>query len=199
MSTGTAAQKYAELRNKIADAKKVMEDTAKGLFTEMSTDLFAENPTLMSFGWTQYTPYFNDGEECVFRCNGRYPTVSIMVDGDLMGYDSNRGELEINSKEARSHEYYERVFKGMKGSGISAIVEGNKTVNYDGTTNTVTIDGVKVKTYDEYHKMFKPLEKIVAEFMDAFEDEDMKVMFGDHVQVVVKRDGEIDVEEYSHD
>jgi len=53
-----------------------MEETAKGLFTEMSTELFNENPTLMGFGWTQYTPYFNDGDVCTFRCNSDYPRCS---------------------------------------------------------------------------------------------------------------------------
>ena len=44
MSTAAVA-KYAELRKKIQDARKQMEETAKGLFSEMSADLFAENPS----------------------------------------------------------------------------------------------------------------------------------------------------------
>ena len=201
----TAAQrKYQELRNKIAEAKRVMEETAKGLFAEMSAELFNENPTLTSFGWNQYTPYFNDGDECVFRCNGSYPTVSMAIDGDVLSYDSNSGDLEINGEEVRSQETYVRVFKdmfkGMKGGAEAAsIIERGKTVSYDPATGDVTKDGVKVKSHVEYRSMLDGLEKTVSTFMDTFEDEDMKVMFGDHVQVVVHRDGKIETEEYSHD
>src|SRR5271154_4929831 len=60
MTTSAAALKYQELRKKIAEAKKVMEETAKGLFVEMTTELFTANPALESFGWRQYTPYWND-------------------------------------------------------------------------------------------------------------------------------------------
>lgn len=191
-----AATKYQELRNKIAEARKVMEETAKGLFTEMASELFKDNPTLVSFGWTQYTPYFNDGDPCVFRCNGSYPTVSMTVDGDLMGYDSNRGELLINGEEAESAEELVRQFKGI---GVDTFSRNGKQFAYDKATNTVTVDGKKVPSYDEYHKVFKPLEKIVGSFLDTFEDEDMEIMFGDHIAVTVSRDGKINTEEHEHD
>ena len=199
MSTSPAQQKYQELRSKIADAKKQMEQTARGLFTEMSAELFKENPTLVSFRWEQYTPYWNDGDVCTFRCHGGYPTVSIMVDGDVMGYDSNRGNLKMNGNEVRTHEEYERMFKGMRGSKVSSIVEDGKTVSYDPATKTVTKDGVKVPTYDEYHQMFAGLEKKVGAFVKNFEDGDMETMFGDHVQVTINRDGKVETEEYDHE
>jgi hypothetical protein len=34
--------------------------------------IFSANPVLVSFGWRQYTPYFNDGEECTFSANTDY-------------------------------------------------------------------------------------------------------------------------------
>lgn len=33
-------------------------------------NVFNKFSQLQSFSWTQYTPYFNDGDECVFRMNG---------------------------------------------------------------------------------------------------------------------------------
>ena len=38
-------------------------------FTEGAKSLFETHPKLKSFGWTQYTPYFNDGEACEFSTN----------------------------------------------------------------------------------------------------------------------------------
>ncbi len=34
---------------------------------EFFAPLFEANPTILGFRWQQYTPYFNDGEPCVFR------------------------------------------------------------------------------------------------------------------------------------
>lgn len=44
-----------------------------------------------------------------------------------------------------------------------------------------------------------PAQKDVAEFLQNFDEDDYETMFGDHCEVVVNRDGTIDVEEYSHD
>jgi hypothetical protein len=35
--------------------------------------IFDKHPALSSFGWTQYTPYFNDGEACYFGVQADEP------------------------------------------------------------------------------------------------------------------------------
>lgn len=196
MSTAAAA-KYADLKKKIADARKQMEETAKGLFKEMSHELFTENPQLVSYSWTQYTPYYYDGDECVFRCQGDYPTVTIQQDGDLLGYDCNSGEFQVNGKELESSDDLLRQFKSL--GGVDSFRKNGKTYAFDKATNTVTVNGEKIKTYDQKRAIFDGLEKIVGRFLGAFDDEDMKVMFGDHMRVTVNRDGSIETEEYQHD
>src|ERR1700675_3210663 len=196
MSTSPAAAKYQELRNQIAAARKTMEQTAKGLFTEMSAELFNDNPTLMAFGWQQYTPYFNDGEECVFRCNGDYPSLAIKVGDDIIMHDENHGSLEINGEEVQSTYDLTSQFERM---GVDSFSKGGKQYVYDKKTKSVTVDGKKIPTYDDYSKQFDKLSKAVSTFMGVFEDEDMELMFGDHVQITVNRDGTIETEEYEHD
>lgn len=51
------------------------------VFAEEAKKLFEANPKLESFSWTQYTPYFNDGETCEFSANTDYITVTD-VDGN---------------------------------------------------------------------------------------------------------------------
>lgn len=196
MTATAAQQKYQELRNKIVEARKTMEETAKSLFNEMSAELFNENPTLMSFGWVQYTPYFNDGDACTFRCNSDYPTVSITVDGILWSYDSNSGELHVDGEEVESSDNLIRMIKNM---GVDSFSKEGKQYAFDRATNTVTENGVKVLSYNDIHQMFKPLEEIVSSFMRNFAHEDMEIMFGDHVTVTVSRDGKMKIEEYQHD
>ena len=173
-----------------------MEETAKGLFTEMSTELFNENPTLMGFGWTQYTPYFNDGDVCTFRCNSDYPTLLIQVGSDLVAYDSNSGELEINGEEIKSTYDLTSQFKSL---GVDSYSKNGKQYAFDKTTNTVTVDGVVIPTYKDYEKLFDAVEGKVTEFLGSFEDEDMQTMFGDHQTITIGRDGSVETEEYEHE
>jgi len=88
-----AQKKFDDLKKKIADAQKELKTTAKTLFKELSVAIFTDNPTLDSFGWTQYTPYWNDGDTCTFSANTEYPTVTILAeDGIKVRHDENYGE-----------------------------------------------------------------------------------------------------------
>jgi hypothetical protein len=68
---------YQEARQKIEEAKKIVRDTAKEVFTELSTPIFAAHPELDSFSWNQYSPYFNDGDECVFSANTSQEEIGV--------------------------------------------------------------------------------------------------------------------------
>lgn len=54
-----------------------LRDQFKPLFLEF----FAANPNITSVVWSQYTPYFNDGEPCVFGVHG--PRFDLGEDSDL--------------------------------------------------------------------------------------------------------------------
>jgi hypothetical protein len=87
------ATKYTEVKKKIAALKTELKNAASEAFADLSKDVFTANPSLISFGWAQYTPYFNDGDTCTFSALTSYPTVTIKAsDGVEVTYDSNRGE-----------------------------------------------------------------------------------------------------------
>lgn len=68
-------QKLKDLRdsqNQISKIKKDILEKSNDLFLEFSKQIFQKYPKLQSFGWTQYTPYFNDGDACVFNANVDY-------------------------------------------------------------------------------------------------------------------------------
>lgn len=52
---------------KIDEQRKVQLAENKKLFMEAVNELFDEHKELMGIRWRQYTPYFNDGDTCVFR------------------------------------------------------------------------------------------------------------------------------------
>lgn len=62
----TAVEKLKEFRSRRDDLEKQIRDESKVLFKEASADIFDKYPALMGFTWRQYTPYFADGDECIF-------------------------------------------------------------------------------------------------------------------------------------
>lgn len=50
-------------------------------FPAMFAEFFAKS-TIKSLTWQQYTPYFNDGEECEFSANVRYLVINIGEDNE---------------------------------------------------------------------------------------------------------------------
>lgn len=50
------------------------------LIKKAFTEFFNQNTKVQAVAWTQYTPYFNDGEPCVFRMNGFYAVPTELYD-----------------------------------------------------------------------------------------------------------------------
>lgn len=51
------------------DYEKMVETQGKQILKDEFAAYFKEFPGVRRVAWTQYTPYFNDGDECVFRVN----------------------------------------------------------------------------------------------------------------------------------
>ncbi|GAA0641570.1 hypothetical protein GCM10009548_02250 [Streptomyces malaysiensis subsp. malaysiensis] len=51
-----------------------------------------DDPTIIEFGWRQYTPYFNDGDPCEFSAYGLW----VRTDADE-GDDIDEYDLEVDS------------------------------------------------------------------------------------------------------
>lgn len=75
-------EKLKEMNAELEQLKKAHLDKSKVMFTEVAALLFAKHPKLESFDWTQYTPYFNDGDECTFSANVDSPGIN-----GIGGYD----------------------------------------------------------------------------------------------------------------
>lgn len=78
-----------ELKTVKNDIKKrcvAFKETQTSAFRSMLTVIFESLPEVKTISFTGYTPSFNDGDECTFRCQSDCPSVN--------GYDSNRCEWE---------------------------------------------------------------------------------------------------------
>lgn len=74
-------EKLKTLRQKNSEITKLKSEIvniSSDIFDDFYKYIFNKYPTLESFGWTQYTPYFNDGDTCIFSANTEY----IKINGE---------------------------------------------------------------------------------------------------------------------
>lgn len=60
--------------------KKVVVDKLRKDFFSLVSPIFNEYPHIKSFSWTEYTDYFNDGDECYFRVHAD-PDYGLEING----------------------------------------------------------------------------------------------------------------------
>jgi len=158
----------------IEAAKAKMIEEGKKVLTEGFKAYLDKYPQVGSLTWSQYTPYFNDGDSCVFSRNDIYALPLAKQEGDEDDDEDDYPEgrhmflLDYDIKEPPGEKnrwtWKDRPYKPVPG---------------------MTEEEVKQAAAD-----LALFEKIPDEvFLDVFDD---------HVEVTVTRDG-IDVEEYSHD
>ena len=189
----------------IQDAgKRVAQRPLEDLATFMQALL--DDPTIGSFSWVQYTPYFNDGDPCVFNVHEAL-SVTIASPGDTLSDgtavcpDDSCGTVIPAGNE----------YCGKCGTWVRDLDEDDDDA---GTENGVEYSphlGKRVSKWDSESKKYAPgtylgpdearydrclaLEKALGS--GAFDDVLLE-HFGDHCSVRVSRNG-IRVSEYSHD
>ena len=91
-----------QLRKNRDEAIKTMNDEARAVFGEMCADLFKKYPTLELFSWTQYTPYFNDGDTCEFGVNSDCDIKWDGVEYEAYATDDEPADVEKCKQEVSS-------------------------------------------------------------------------------------------------
>lgn len=77
----------------IENKKKEMAKTIQAEFGPLASQLISESKVIEFIQWNQYTPYFNDGDECTFSSN----TEDLSVNG-IDEYDDDQGPLTVLRK-----------------------------------------------------------------------------------------------------
>jgi len=79
----TYEEKLKKLKTKNSEISRIQKEVVKlssSIFDDFRNYIFDKYNKLESFGWTQYTPYFNDGEACTFCANTDY----LIINGDYV-------------------------------------------------------------------------------------------------------------------
>ncbi len=157
----------AEIEKLRAEAKTKVE----AIFKEAALELFTVYPNLKRISWTQYTPYFNDGDTCEFSSSHDSPAIYFTTatpDGDEEDYDRYEEEWSTWS-------YYDYPARGS--------ASREKTLKPNLTEEQLA----QITTGNA-----------VIEFLKNFDDEDMENLFGDGYKVVITAKG-IEVDRFDHD
>jgi len=79
------AASLSELSVKRQEIEKAAQEQAKAILAPGLKTFMDEHPDVKAIGWTQYTPYFNDGEECVFGVNDLHASLVDERDDEVGG------------------------------------------------------------------------------------------------------------------
>lgn len=136
------------------------------------------------FGWTQYTPYFNDGDPCEFSAGEPWFLTHADLDAlkakQRIVIDEDEDLLDIVD-----WDHYEYEISGHPTLGID---------QWDSSFHkrvTIERDPDTIARYERCRALAKAIGS--GEFDDVLFD-----AFGDHASIRVRRTG-ISVDEYSHD
>lgn len=173
-----AMTRLNEIRQKAKELQKLMQDEGKGLFLEdLKEKIFDKYPAVKEISWTQYTPYFNDGEPCVFSVN----TPELLVNFKGLDIELENGKYGVTIKNPG-------IYSG----------------DYLGDDEVLTLEStegwISGSSYLSDKITGKPQElfAVVGDLFDESITDVFLAAFGDGVRVTVSRDS-IVVDDYDHD
>lgn len=162
----------------IKEIKKELSAKVRQTFVDGLEEILKEHSKLRSVSWTQYTPYFNDGEPCYFGVHK---------------YDIQINEDSIWEKVSSLEKELETAISGAKKAGVDPddaprVKELKEKIE-------------KLSPPELSDKEEKKIRETIRGYLGAFDDGEFMTMFGDHVKVVVSKNEDntpvIEVEEYS--
>lgn len=122
-------KEFKEFKKKIEDLRKQLQKTGEKFLIENFKEIFKNFPSLESISWSQYTPYFNDGEECEFSSNHEY--------ADIVGKGIEEGD--------DTHEAIQSYLNKIMSQFDDDLLE---SLFGDHVQLIVTKKGIKIEEYD---------------------------------------------------
>lgn len=130
------------------------------------------DPTIVEFGWRQYTPYFNDGDTCEFSVHGVWVRTTAEV-GDVNQYGEEYSDYDLDA------DYHPSL--------------GGYIYGYD-EYGKYTRLGYKGPDEDRYNRV----QALDSAIQSGRYDDALLEAFGDHAHITVNKTG-IEVESYEHE
>jgi hypothetical protein len=217
MDMQTLLNNFDELNAQIKSAREEMQAKSEGLIEAVAKQFLDKCPEVTGVHWTQYTPYFNDGESCEFGVNEFCFHILADEDDEIDSY--------YESTEVYTQEHLDKAVEGLEAAKeFTADPDAWRLKHvkwyrekygreYYGTVahlrpyfSDVDRAQERIDEITENLKTYGPevAARIKAEFdlftaaMGKVPDDIMQSVFGDHVFVVINRNGTT-VDEFNHD
>lgn len=170
-------EKLEKLNLKMKVALDEIREMAKANGAELVRELAEPLFTLgvPKIRWTQYTPFFNDGDSCEFSVHDAHVFIEDEED-EVYSYDLER----------QFEEY-------QPWSGCSAEENERYRQSDNDRTDALIAMGITKDNASEISEALSQFSKFICG-----NEQLMQMAFGDHVEVTVTPDG-VTVEEYNHD
>lgn len=147
---------FEKLRSEQTKLRKKFQEASQSLVKEGVKGFFEMNPGVTAIKWAQYTPYFNDGDECVFNA---YDVIFTNAAGDDLDEVSTWGEYEGENESVWCESWVDnlRGKEGVDADSCEAFADliGSADMREvllemfgDHVAVTVTREGIDVDDYD---------------------------------------------------
>ena len=136
-----------------------------------------DDPTIVEFGWRQYTPYFNDGDTCEFSVHGLWVRTTAEAEGHV---DEDGDEYDNSSHYGLDVDYHPSLGK----------------IEYDWNRDTAQKENERYEGPDE--DRYNRCQELDGALQSGDFDNVLLEHFGDHALITVRKDS-IEVESYDHD
>lgn len=178
-------QTYAEMNNSLAELKKQIAEKSQEYIKVIFED-FADKYEFYSVSWTQYTPYFMDGDECVFSV--RELCLHFTEESE------DESSYESDSDIITSLADFRTRIKNEDYGWYKTRERCEERI-----AECLTSLGVDKEPTPEMYAAAEGFEALKREVGNIGE-EFMEMAFGDHVRVFFrKEDRKFQVDEYDHD
>lgn len=170
----SAMEEFLNARNARRAADADASRLGRVAFEEGMIKIFAEHPVLKGFRWTQYTPYFNDGDTCSFSAHTDYFDYQLVP----------RSERELDRDESTTDGADDDDWFEDASSHSRQYAYENGTSRLREPWELTDIDRALVA---------------VSTLLNSFDEDDYLHMFDDHSEITCTRYQGIQVDDCEHD
>jgi len=201
-------QRFHELNAQIEQAMAQMRSDSIELLEEAANEMFVAAPEITKIYWVQRTPYHNDGEPCEFS---RLDIYYALEHDELDDYDEEGSYLYTEEEYNQALRALEEV-KKRQANPVEWEAAYRKEHRLRDTYRIETLEVALKRRQDYVNEIEAQRERISWEdanritsvfsafckTIDMIPDDVMKAAFGDHVRVIITKNG-VETEHYEHD
>jgi hypothetical protein len=143
-------KEYKEKNKKVKEAQEELNKVLSTTFNNGIKLLFEIYPQLKNIRWTQYTPYFNDGDTCTFSSDVCDCILNLPREDDYDSTEEYEEEYEKYKKEPWDYKT-EEITDEIQNNIVDFLKEFDdedyETMFGDHAEVFVTKDGIEVENY----------------------------------------------------